>query len=216
MWSVLKKVSHLKQLNSLSFLSTSSSRSIKMSEAVTTHPRGASIHSILVPAPSSSSASPTNILLGFPHPDLFATHSHPFFGETIGRMTNRIGNARLTNLNGKNYDLFANEGTNNLHGGKEGWGKKTWEKKDAKRGKWDSGIEGLDKSEGERNGVLYTYTSPDGDEGFPGTLEARVWYFEGRGKNGEVVLDVEYEVEFAKGVNEEGINETVIGLTNHA
>ena len=133
-------------------------------------------------------------------------------------MTNRIANARLEGLNGKTYELFANDGNNNLHGGKEGWGKKLWEKKEIKCGQWDSGIASilgpLPNGE-ERDGVLYHLVSLDGDEGFPGTLEVKVWYFEGRGPNGEVVLDVEYEVEFSKGTEGEGVEETVIGVTNH-
>ena len=179
---------------------------------------GASIYRFLVPS-KNSSEPPSNIVLSLPHPDLFASHQHPHFSNTIGRTTNRIDNARLDNLNGKTYHLAKNDRNNNLHGGNKGWGKHAWNgPQKVKRGTWDTDIKSLSGSPtGEREGLLYTFDSPDGDEGFPGDVEAKVWYFEGRGCNGEIVLDVEYEAKLsdAPGKNK-GIEETVIGMTNHA
>lgn len=187
-----------------------------MTSLISIVPTGASIDKILVPSKSTSEPS-TNITLSFPHPSLFATHPHPHFGNTVGRTTNRIKGALLDNLNGKTYRLAKNDGENSLHGGVKGWGKHTWKGHEkVKRGTWDSGIKSPDNSvQNEREGVLYMLVSKDGDEGFPGTVEAKVWYFEGRGPKNEVVLDIEYE---AKLVDDQGpeIQETVIGMTNHA
>ena len=141
-----------------------------------------------------------NIVLSFPTPELYQTHNAPFFGETIGRVANRIANARITNLNGKSYDLAANDGPNCLHGGAEGWGKKTFEgPKTVKRNGKDA--------------VLYTYLSKDGEENFPGTVEVRVWYITSKPEKtfDGIVLDVEIEAELVG--NE--VEETVVAMTNH-
>lgn len=142
-----------------------------------------------------------NIVLGFPESHFYKTHNAPYFGETIGRTTNRVKDARIDELNGKTYQLHVNDRPNCLHGGKEGWGKREWDgPKEVKRG--------------EREGMLFTYLSRDGDEGYPGTVKARVWYTVERGEGGETVLDVEYEVEFV-GADGEEVEETVVGVTNH-
>jgi len=142
-----------------------------------------------------------NIVLSFPAPDLYKTHS-PYFGETIGRVLNRISNARINSLNGRSYTLTANNGPNCLHGGSEGWGKKMF---DGPR-------------TASRNGkaaTMFKYLSKDGEEGFPGAVECRVWYATSEEK-GTVILDVEYEVEMVgKESEEEGIYETVVAVTNH-
>ncbi|KAK4693345.1 aldose 1-epimerase, partial [Lecanoromycetidae sp. Uapishka_2] len=142
-----------------------------------------------------------NIVLGFPEAQIYKSHNAPYFGETIGRTTNRIKDAQIHDLNGKTYDLYANDGPNCLHGGQQGWGKKGWDgRKKVMRG--------------EKEGMLFTHLSKDGEEGYPGTVEARVWYT--AGKQGEnTVLDVEYEVEFV-GAEGEAVEETVVGVTNHS
>ena len=164
------------------------------SSSITFHPQGALISSFVVAG--------QNILQTFPSGDLFASHNAPYFSETIGRVSNRIGGAKIRGLNGKDYPLYANNGTNCLHGGKVGWGKRTWKgpQKTTRHGK---------------DAQLFTYTSPDGEEGFPGTVEARVWYtiesLPSKGQHG-IQLDAEYEVELT-GTE---VNETVIAVTNHA
>ncbi|KAK5396722.1 hypothetical protein LTR06_011583, partial [Exophiala xenobiotica] len=92
-----------------------------------------------------------NIVLGFSRPEPYA--ESPFYGETIGRVANRIKNAEF-NLNGKTYKLAANNAPNSLHGGSKGWGKKQFDgpKPVNRRGK---------------EAVLFTYVSPDGEEGYP-------------------------------------------------
>lgn len=85
----------------------------------------------------------------------------PYFGATVGRIANRIKNAEFK-LEGKQYKLAANNGPHNLHGGKKGWDKVIWEAQTA------------DTPEGPE--IRFAYTSPDGEEGFPGTVKASVVY----------------------------------------
>lgn len=82
------------------------------------------------------------------------------FGTLIGRNSNRIENAEFE-LSGKTYKLFKNNGEANLHGGKEGFDKKVWKAK------------AVDKKEPS---LILSYTSPDGEEGFPGKVSVRVTY----------------------------------------
>jgi len=153
-----------------------------------------------------------NIVQGFPAQSLYESHNDPFFGETIGRVANRIGGAKLNSLNGgQSYALAANNGVNNLHGGVLGWGKKIW------NGPTPVGVKAIpgvgDIKGGES--VKFTLTSPDGDEGFPGTVEASVVYTVGKqvlgGGQEVVVLGIEYEAELV-----DGADETVINMTNHS
>ncbi|MCJ1308653.1 hypothetical protein MMC25_002306 [Agyrium rufum] len=146
-----------------------------------------------------------NIVQSFPTEALFSSVPHPHFGETIGRTTNRVKDAVLPNLNGgKTYKLAANNGPNSLHGGAVGWGKKDWD-----------GPHAFKDEKSGRDGVLFKYLSKDGEEGYPGTLEARtkyVGYTETKEGREETVLEIEYECEF---VGDE-CEETVIGMTNHS
>ena len=98
-----------------------------------------------------------DIVLGFDQLDGYLK-DHPFFGAIIGRYGNRIGKAQFT-LDGKTYKLAANNGPNNLHGGTKGFDKVLWT------------VEPIGN-----NGLAFTRTSPDGEEGFPGNLRTRVTY----------------------------------------
>lgn len=101
-----------------------------------------------------------DIVLGYDELQPYMDGS-PYFGAIIGRYGNRIGAARFE-LDGSTYTLAANDGPNNLHGGVRGFDKVVWQ------GEPFGTEEGV--------GVVFTYTSPDGEEGYPGTLQARVTY----------------------------------------
>jgi aldose 1-epimerase len=113
----------------------------------------------------------------------------PFFGAIIGRYGNRIGGAKFQ-LGGKTYTLPKNDGDNTLHGGAQGFDKRVW-----KAGQ----VSGADGPELEM-----TYTSKDGEEGFPGALSAKVIYTL-TGKN-------ELKIEYTATTNKD----TVVNLTNHS
>ena len=101
-----------------------------------------------------------DVTLGYESIDGYLKSS-PYFGAIIGRYGNRIGKAQFE-LDGKAYKLPANDGPNTLHGGVKGFDKVVWQAEPFER-------------EGER-GIVFTYVSPDGEEGFPGTLTSRVTY----------------------------------------
>ena len=86
---------------------------------------------------------------------------HPYFGAIVGRVANRIAKGKFT-LDGKEYTLAVNNGPNALHGGKKGFDKVVW--------KAAAGKKGLEPS------LTLTYTSKDGEEGYPGIVEATVTY----------------------------------------
>ena len=101
-----------------------------------------------------------DIVLGFD--DLYGyLEDSPYFGAIVGRYANRIANGRFR-LDGVAYHLATNNGPNHLHGGVQGFDKVVWEAQPLES---DSGV-----------GVVFTHTSPAGDEGFPGTLSIRVTY----------------------------------------
>lgn len=64
---------------------------------------------------------------GFPKQEHYVKYNGPFFGETIGRVANRIAAGKIDSLNGQTYTLAKNNGENALHGGEVGWGKRVWE-----------------------------------------------------------------------------------------
>ena len=102
-----------------------------------------------------------NIVLGFDSLDTYAARGVPFYGATVGRYANRIANARFT-LDGRIYQLAANDGPNTLHGGKRGFDKRIWTAQPL--------------AAGEGNGIRMTLVSPAGEEGFPGDLTVQTVY----------------------------------------
>jgi aldose 1-epimerase len=101
-----------------------------------------------------------DVVLGYDTLDGYLKAS-PYFGSIIGRYGNRIARGKFT-LDGKEYSLATNNGPNALHGGVKGFDKVVWR------------AESFKKPEGV--GVVFSYMSADGEEGYPGKLEATVTY----------------------------------------
>ncbi len=101
-----------------------------------------------------------DVVLGFDDPSRYLTES-PYCGAVVGRVANRIAGGRFT-LGGKACQLACNNGPNSLHGGTIGFDKRLWS--------------GTSVTSAEGRGVRFTLTSPDGEEGYPGTVEVSVTY----------------------------------------
>jgi aldose 1-epimerase len=126
-----------------------------------------------------------NVVLGFKTLAEYESKS-PYFGAIVGRYANRIAGGKFS-LDGTNYTLALNNGANALHGGKKGFDKVVWT------------VKPLEGASAE-----LTYTSPDGEEGYPGNLKVRVVY----NWTNENELKVEYEATTDK--------PTIINLTSHS
>ena len=129
-----------------------------------------------------------DIVLGFDDLPSYETKS-PYFGCIIGRYGNRIAKGKFS-LEGTTYTLATNNTPNHLHGGNKGWDKVVW------------AFETFSNAKGV--GVILTHTSKDGDEGYPGTVKAKVTYT----LNEQNQLIVDYEATTDKA--------TVINLTQHS
>ncbi|MBN2524730.1 MAG: galactose mutarotase [Bacteroidales bacterium] len=141
---------------------------------------GARVISILTPDKNGTMA---DIVLGYS--DIKSYLKDPIYlGCIVGRYANRINDAKFI-LDDKEYNLYKNNGGNTLHGGKEGLDKKIW----------DASQEG--------NTVIFSYCSPDGEEGYPGNLIIKKSYT--LTENNE--LHIRYDAETDQS--------TVINLSNH-
>ncbi|MDR3406113.1 MAG: galactose mutarotase [Chthoniobacter sp.] len=127
-----------------------------------------------------------DVTLGFDTLDGYLG-AHPHFGATTGRYANRIARGRFT-LDGVTYQLGLNNGANHLHGGVAGFYHRNW-KGEAVKG---------------ANAVRFTYTSADGEEGYPGTLRVAITYT--LTEKNELRLDYEATTD----------KPTILNLTNHA
>jgi aldose 1-epimerase len=112
----------------------------------------------------------------------------PYFGALIGRYANRIGGARFT-LDGKEYKLAANNGRNSLHGGTRGFNAAVWQVEPREA------AGGID--------AVLSHFSPDGDEGYPGTLRVTVTY--------SLTDTAEFRIDYEATTDKP----TVVNLTNH-
>ena len=112
---------------------------------------GVTIRSIIVP---DKNGKAVDVALGYDTLEEYVSDDC-YLGATIGRFANRIKGASFV-LNGKTYELFANNGENHLHGGKRGFNSYVWDARQAE------------------DAVIFSRVSPDGEEGYPGNLTIRV------------------------------------------
>ena len=170
-----------------------------------------------------------DVVLGHDEVSEYET-GHGSIGATVGRFANRIGGARFA-MNGRTYDLTANNGPNALHGGRDFYTKRLWDVKvpfikikssdvassagsteslgdwwrDSVNGGLDSDIaSGLISMGGDS--VTFCLDSPDGDQGFPGNLHIEVTY----------TLTEEDELHIDYDASLEGDLSTPLNLTNHS
>lgn len=129
-----------------------------------------------------------NVTLGFDNLDDYVTKS-PYFGCITGRYANRIARGRFT-LDGTTYRLPINNDPNSLHGGTVGFDKHIWATEPFRRG--------------HDVGLVMTFTSPHGDQGYPGTLATAVTYTLTDGN----AIRMDYRATTTRA--------TVVNLTNHA
>lgn len=147
---------------------------------------GATILSIEVP---DKSGGRKNVVAGFNSLEKYIL-THPYVGGTIGRFANRIADGKFS-INKKNYQLSINDSPNHLHGGFSGFEKKIWTV--------ERTVEEVD-----RIGVVMGYSSPDGEEGYPGTLHASTAIFLTRSN--------EVQIQFTATTDQS----TIVNLTNHS
>jgi aldose 1-epimerase len=147
---------------------------------------GATLQSLKVP---DRNGKTEDIVLGY---DDVAGYENgkAFFGGTIGRYGNRIARGQFT-LAGSVYHLPRNDGPNSLHGGTIGFHKRVWT--------------AIDRSTASAEVLELSYTSPDGEQGFPGALEVKVTY-----------TLPEDSSELRIGYSAATDKDTVLNLTNHS
>ena len=146
---------------------------------------GGAIRSITVPDRRGEFG---DVVLGYDTLTEYVKNSR-YLGALIGRFANRIAQGKFT-LNGVTHQLPQNNGPNHLHGGPKGFHKVVWEAR-----------EGL---EDQRAVLRLRYLSKDGDEEYPGNLEATVTYT--LSANGELQIDYQAVTDMP----------TIINLTNHS
>ncbi|HEX7367462.1 MAG TPA: aldose epimerase family protein [Pelobium sp.] len=144
---------------------------------------GGRIISLLVP---DSAGRLTDVVVGYGSAQDYQKSTDPYFGATIGRYGNRIAKGKFT-IDGKEYQSSLNNGSNMLHGGKNGFQYQVW-----------------DATQPNNHTLVLQYLSKDGEEGFPGNLSVKVTY----SLTDDNALKIDYEATTDK--------KTVLNLTNHA
>lgn len=129
-----------------------------------------------------------DVVLGFDNLDGYLK-GHPYFGAIVGRVANRIAKGKFM-LDGKEYSVPVNNGPNALHGGIKGFDKKVWKAETI--------------SSPDAVGLRLSYTSADGEEGYPGELKATVTY--------TLTNQNELKIDYAATTNKA----TPVNLTNHS
>lgn len=154
-----------------------------ISAAVITY--GATLQSLVMPDRDGKLA---DVTLGYATLDGYLKKPE-YFGATVGRFANRLANGSFT-LGGKTYQTPRNDNGNSLHGGERGFDKVLWEVVKVNRGDTAS--------------VRLRYVSPDGDQGYPGTLTVFATY----ALNEANELRIDYEASTDR--------PTIANITNHA
>lgn len=144
---------------------------------------GATLYSLLVP---DQEGNLCDVVLGYDEPAGYEGPAGTFFGATVGRHANRIGKGRFS-LNGKDYQLAINNGSNNLHSGLDFYSFRIWKVRDI-----------------TENSITFYLHSPDQDQGFPGALDIEVTYT----LTEDNAIRIDYD-----GVPDQ---DTVINMTNHS
>lgn len=143
---------------------------------------GARVVSIYTPDKNGSFG---DVVVGYGTGKDFVEKKENYFGTTIGRYGNRIGNATFS-IDSVEYVLEKNDGDNHLHGGSNGFHRQVWE------------VENVDKSS-----IVFSYVSPDMEGGYPGTINVKVKY--------QLTADNELKIEYFANSDKN----TVLNLTNH-
>lgn len=143
---------------------------------------GATLLSARVPMPDGSVRE---MLLGCNTPQRYVEQT-AYLGASVGRYANRIAKSRFT-LDGQSYSLLPSQGENQLHGGPEGFDKRRWRI--------------VRKNDSE---ALLSLTSPDGDQGYPGNLNASALF--------RLTEDNRISIEYRATVDKP----CPVNLTNHA
>lgn len=133
---------------------------------------------------SDADSEPLDVVLGFDSVEEYE-NDNCYLGAVCGRSANRIKNGNFS-LNGIEYNLATNNNTNHLHGGVCGFNRRLWQ------------------AEFIPYGLSMSYTSPDGEEGYPGKLEVEVIY--------TLVEDNSLEIRYIA----KSDKDTLVNLTNHS
>lgn len=132
---------------------------------------------------------PADVVLGYDGMEGYLKAPN-YFGASVGRYANRIAKGRFA-IDGKDYQLAANDGPNALHGGVQGFDKRLWTIADVRSG-------------GDSASVTFTYVSPAGEEGYPGTLSVGATYT--LTESNELAIDYQAATDAP----------TIVNLTNHS
>ncbi|MDR1667010.1 MAG: galactose mutarotase [Bacteroidales bacterium] len=144
---------------------------------------GAKIVSLHVP---DRKGVPVDVVQGHGCIEAYLSSAEPYFGAVCGRVANRIAGGRFT-LDGREYRLAVNNGPNHLHGGLKGFNAVVWDARPV-----------------NEQTLELTYVSPDGEEGYPGTLTVKVTYR----LTDDNTLHTAYEAHTDQ--------PTILNLTNHS
>jgi aldose 1-epimerase len=144
---------------------------------------GAKIVSLHVP---DRDGNPVDVVLGHNNIDEYLASAEPYFGAVCGRVGNRIAKGSFT-LDGKQYKLAVNNGPNHLHGGLKGFNAVVWK-----------------AVQTNPQTLELTYVSPDGEEGYPGTLSVKTVYT----LTDDNTVQIDYTATTDKA--------TILNLTNHS